>query len=242
MSPRIGVPARVRLLSVAPSGALRAARATPAGRGAFRGEPPLGHRLYRASRSVRVCHRLCLTSFSPVLPSPRPRRHHAHIVLSFSVPLLLPVPALAAKSSPLFPLPPFTCSSVFLSSLSSSFRAQRRGRRLPGAVSRLSPPRAVGRRCFFSPLCPCILPRRESAAAAAAAAASVAPLSRRIVNRDIPSNTRREKYERSAVSFFSLAVRGGSQTRMSVLNVCISSELSRREGYRRPDTISGVSE
>lgn len=103
---------------------------------------------------VRVCHRLSYFSFRTA-PAPLSRRPRT-LSLSLS---LLPSP----RSS--FPSP----SYIFL--LSPLLLPSPPPLPNPPAVSRLSPLRW---RLLFSPLCPCILPRRESAAAAAAAVATAA--------------------------------------------------------------------
>lgn len=209
---RTGVPARARLLSVAPSGALRA------GRGAFCGEPPLGI-VCIARRSVSPCVSPALPYFFLAVPPSTPVVFtHTYTSLPLSLCLLLFLKPSLFLSSP--PPPSFTCGSVFLSSLSSSLRVRRRGKRLPGRLAFIPSARAVG--CFFSPLCPCILPRRESAATAAAAASFAAILLPRETS--IFLRARRKKHENAE------GPRARSpRTRMSVLNVCIiSSELSRR--------------
>lgn len=154
---RIGVLARIRLSPLHPQA--RYAPATVHSAGYLRSAS-----LVSARRSVRVCHRL-----SALLPPSRP------VVFTHT--------RIRRPLSPLSLSPHFTCGSVFLSSLLLLSESDGEGNVSP-AVSRLSPPHAVG--CFFSPLCPCILPRRESAAAASFATLSC------LVNRDIPSYASRK--------------------------------------------------
>lgn len=177
---------------------------------AFRGVPPLGiictaRPFVRPSVRLCVCHRL--SYFFLAISPPGPRSSYSLSPFSFFSLLSSSsfCPSLRRSLSlslPLHPSFPSLLDSIVLPSLASSLPFFFSVRRLPHhrrsppdplTVPCLSPP---WRRLLFSPLCPCILPRRESAAAAAAAASFAGRLRlSRPVNREI-SSRRSEKRER----------------------------------------------
>lgn len=141
----------VRLLFVASLDALHA------GHGAFRGEPPLGI-VCLARSSVCVTDSVLLRSLSVTSPALIISTYTRNLAHAFP---LFPFLSISASS----PLNPPSLHLVLCFFLLFS-KSDSEGAVSP-VVSRLSPPRTSA--AFFSPLCPCILPRRESTAVAAVA-------------------------------------------------------------------------
>lgn len=137
---RVSVPVRSPPLRRIPGHVPRRPRCIPRGTSAR-------HRLYHAQLSVRVCHRLCLTSFTQFSLLPLSSSLHIHtqspsrFSLSFSLFLFLYL----LSVEPSLPLFTWFCLSFF-----SSPSPTTRESRLPGRLALI--PSACRRLLFFAPL------------------------------------------------------------------------------------------
>lgn len=159
------------------------------------------HRLYRAS--LRSCVSPALPYFFlavSLFPPPSSSRiTHTCIRPSFSLPL-----ALSLRRTLSVSLPPFlfTCGSVFLSSLSSSPRVRRRGRRLPDRLALI--PSARRRLLFFVSLS--LYPPAPGIGGGCGGCQLRGSLPR-LVNRDIPSSASRKARKTRKLLAYKVRVR-----------------------------------